>query len=153
MLHLFHHRFRGKHGRRFSGDEGFTLLELLVVLAILGLLAAIAGPPVVRYLGRAKTDTAKIQIQNLAATLDLFKMDVGRYPSPDEGLQALVLPTASAPNWNGPYLRQKTSLIDPWGTPYGYKVPGDHGDYDLFTLGADKTTGGTGENADVTNWQ
>lgn len=135
-----------------SRDDGFTLIELLVVLVILGLLAGVAAPPVLRYLGRAKTDTAKIQIQSLSNALDLYRLDVGRYPTQEEGLQALVARPGGAESWNGPYVKKQTSLTDPWGAPYLYRVPGQHGDYDLYTLGADKAQGGAGEAQDVTSW-
>ena len=135
-----------------SQSAGFTLVELLVVLAILGLLVSIATPQVIRYLGRAKTDVAKVQIQNLAATLDLYHLDVGRYPTQEEGLQALVTQPTGADRWAGPYIKTAMALVDPWGAPYGYRIPGEHGDYDLFSLGADKALGGTGENQDVGNW-
>ncbi len=139
--------------RKIVTDAGFTLIELLVVLVIIGLLASVATPPVIRYLGKAKTDTAKIQIQALSAAVDMFRLDSDRYPSTEEGLQALVTRPSSAERWNGPYVKKDSSLSDPWGQRYQYRSPGEHGDYDLFTLGADRTQGGTGENADVGNWQ
>lgn len=142
-------RTRNKRG---SKNAGFTLLELLVVLVILGFIAAIATPPAMRYLGRAKTDTAKLQVQSLGSTLDLFRLDVGRYPTQEEGLQALVRRPSSAEGWNGPYVKKESSLIDPWGAPYLYKIPGEHGEYDLFSYGADKAPGGTGESQDVASW-
>lgn len=132
--------------------NGFTLLELLVVLAILGLLAAIAVPPLMHYLGQSKTQTARLQIQALSQSLDLFRLDVGRYPTQPEGLQALVTKPADVDDWDGPYVKRKESLIDPWGHPYHYRIPGQHGAYDLYSLGADNAEGGTGENQDVTNW-
>ncbi|MFN3400989.1 MAG: type II secretion system major pseudopilin GspG [Ferrovibrio sp.] len=144
---------RLKRRRKIVADAGFTLIELLVVLVIIGLLASVATPPVIRYLGKAKTDTAKIQIQALSAAVDMFRLDNDRYPSTEEGLQALVVRPSSAERWNGPYVKKDSSLLDPWGQRYQYRSPGEHGDYDLFTLGADKTQGGTGENADVGNWQ
>jgi general secretion pathway protein G len=131
---------------------GFTLLELLVVLAILGLLAAIVGPQVIRYLGNSKTQTASVQVKNLAAGLELFRLDAGRYPSPEEGLQALMTQPANVPVWNGPYMGQASALIDPWGNPYRFKAPGDKGEIDVFTLGSDNAAGGTGEAKDVGNW-
>ena len=133
-------------------EGGFTLIELLVVLAILGMIVAFVTPQVLKYLGRAKSDAAHIQIENLAGSLDLFRLDVGRYPSTTEGLQALIEHPVGLNNWNGPYLKQKAVPLDPWNRPYNYKSPGDHGDYDLFTLGADGVPGGSGENQDVTNW-
>lgn len=139
--------------RANPSDAGFTLIELLVVLVIIGLLASVATPPVIRYLGKAKTDTAKIQIQALGAAVDMFRLDNDRYPSNDEGLQALVTRPANADRWNGPYVKKETSLSDPWGQRYLYRSPGEHGDFDILTLGADKAAGGTGENADVGNWQ
>ena len=132
-------------------EGGFTLLELLVVLAILGLLAALVAPQVLKYLGRAKSDSAQIQIQNIAGTLDLFRLDVGRYPTNAEGLAALVQRPSGLESWNGPYMKDKSVPKDPWGHPYTYKIPGEHGEYDLYSLGADDQPGGTGENADVTN--
>lgn len=134
------------------GQAGFTLLELLVVLVILGMLAAIAAPRVLGLLGGAKADAAKVQIQSLATTLDLFWLENGRYPSEQEGLAALVEKPAGARSWSGPYVKSKDSLVDPWGRPYLYRQPGRHGDYDLFSLGADAREGGDGENGDVTSW-
>jgi general secretion pathway protein G len=134
------------------GQRGFTLIELLVVLAILGLLAAIASPQVVKYLGKAKADTAKIELKNISAALDLFLVDVGRYPSQQEGLTALVENPRNVPSWRGPYLKAKSLPVDPWGQPYQYRVPGQRGDYDLFTLGADSAVGGTGDNQDIVTW-
>jgi general secretion pathway protein G len=133
-------------------EDGFTLLELLVVLAILGLLAAIVGPQVIRYLGSSKTQTASVQVKNVAAALELFRLDAGRYPTPQEGLGALVKAPASVPIWNGPYLPQASALSDPWGNPYLFRVPGQHGEIDVYSLGVDKAPGGTGEAKDVGNW-
>lgn len=143
--------------RRFDLGEagpasGFTLIELLVVLAILGMIVAFVTPQVLKYLGRAKTDAAHIQIENLAGALDLYRLDVGRYPTQTEGLDALIEHPSGLNSWNGPYLKQKSVPADPWGRAYIYKIPGDHGDYDLYSLGADGAPGGTGENQDVTNW-
>lgn len=133
-------------------NRGFTLLELLVVLAILALIAAFAGPQVLKYLGGAKSDAARVQIDNLATTLDLYRLEVGRYPSEDEGLTALVERPAGAERWNGPYVRKRGALIDPWGVPYRYGFPGEHGDFDLSTLGGDNAEGGEGEDQDIVNW-
>ena len=138
--------------RECRDERGFTLIELLVVLAILGLLVGLVAPQVVKYLGRARTDAARIQIQNLGGALDLFKLDMRRYPTQQEGLQALVVMPTGTAGWNGPYLQQKTVPLDPWNRAYVYKIPGEHGEYDLYTLGADNAPGGTGENQDVTNW-
>lgn len=133
-------------------DAGFTLLELLVVLAILGLLAAVAAPQALKQLGGARADTARLQVKNLAAALDLYRLQVGRYPSQQEGLEALVTAPAGAERWNGPYLRTRESLQDPWGVPYVYRFPGERAEFDLVSLGADRAPGGTGENADVSAW-
>lgn len=140
--------------RRFAGNReaGFTLLELLVVLAIMGLLAAIVAPQVLKYLGSSRTQTAKVQIQNVAAALELYRLDVGRYPTSEEGLNALVTAPSSASGWNGPYLQKASALKDPWDQPYLYRVPGQHSDVDVYTLGSDKAEGGVGEARDVGNW-
>jgi general secretion pathway protein G len=137
--------------RRHSA-AGFTLLELLVVLAILGLLIGLVAPQVMRYLGRAKTDAARVDIHNVEQALDLYRLDVGRYPTERQGLEALVARPAGVDNWQGPYIKQRAVPKDPWGRPYHYRIPGEHGDYDLYTLGADDAAGGTGEDQDVTNW-
>ena len=135
-----------------SRTAGFTLLELLVVLVILGLLAAVATPQVLKYLSRARTQSAALQIHDLSAALDLYRLDVGHYPSEEEGLASLVEAPATTANWNGPYVKKREMLKDPWGHPYNYLIPGQHGDYDLYSLGADNAEGGDGENQDVTNW-
>lgn len=133
-------------------ESGFTLLELLVVLAIMGMLAAIIAPQVIKYLGTSRTQTAKVQINNVVSALELFRLDVGRYPSQQEGLESLVVAPPTAPNWNGPYLKKDSALKDPWGVPYQYQIPGQHGEVDVFTLGQDKAPGGTGEAQDVGSW-
>lgn len=138
--------------RRARRQRGFTLIELLVVLAILGLLAAVVGPQVLKYLGSSRTQTARVQLQNITASLELYRLDVGRYPSQQEGLSALMAPPKTAPGWNGPYLRRAEALRDPWGNPYLYKMPGEHGEVDVFTFGNDGAAGGTGEAQDVGNW-
>ncbi len=137
---------------RRRGQRGFTLVELLVVLVILGLIAAFAAPQVLKYLGGAKTSSAKIQIERLSGVLDLYRLEVGHYPGDGEGLNALVEQPADAPNWNGPYLKKADALNDPWRRPYIYRFPGEHGEYDLYSLGADGQEGGDGENQDVTSW-
>jgi len=133
-------------------EAGFTLLELLVVLAILGLLAAVVGPQVLRYLGSSKTQTAAVQSKNIVAALNLYKLDVGTYPTKEESLQALIKSPPSAPFWNGPYLPDPGALVDPWRNPYHMKVPGDHGEVDVYSLGSDNAPGGTGDAKDVGNW-
>jgi general secretion pathway protein G len=132
---------------------GFTLIELLVVLAILGLLVGLVAPQVMKYLGRARTDTARIDIQNIEVALDLFHLDLARYPTQEEGLKALVQQPSGLEHWQGPYLKQGHEPVDPWRRPYHYQIPSQHGgEYDLYTLGADDAPGGIGENQDVTSW-
>jgi general secretion pathway protein G len=133
-------------------QAGYTLVELLVVLAILGLLVAIAAPRLISYLGAARGDTAKIQVEKLGTVLDLYHLEIGRYPTDQEGLQALVERPSQLDTWNGPYLKNREALTDPWNRPYVYRFPGQHGDYDLYSLGADGREGGDGENRDITSW-
>lgn len=143
--------FPRPRGRRRS-SRGFTLIELLVVLVILGLISAFAAPQVIKYLSSAKQDSAKVQVDRLSGILDLYRLEVGSYPSESQGLQALVERPTDANGWNGPYLKKEETLIDPWGNRYKYRYPGENGEYDLYSLGADNQRGGEGENADVTNW-
>lgn len=131
-------------------SRGFTLIELLVVLVILTLLAGLVGPRVLDQLGGARAKTAKIQINEIEQSLDLFKLDVGRYPSDAEGLRALVERPATAQGWTAPYLK-KGLPADPWGAAYQYKNPGRNGGPDVFSLGADGKPGGDGDNADIYN--
>lgn len=131
---------------------GFTLIELLVVLVILGLLAGLVGPQILRYLGGAKSDTAALQIEQLGAGLDLYHLEVGHYPTTEEGLQVLVEQPADNSRWNGPYLKKNKVPKDPWGNDYHYRSPGEHGPYDLYSLGSDNLEGGEGENRDVVSW-
>jgi general secretion pathway protein G len=138
--------------KRRRRQAGFTLLELLVVLVILGLVAAFAAPQVIKYMAGAKTDSAGIQIERLSGILDLYRLEVGHYPSEDEGLEALLVEPADAKGWNGPYVKKESTLDDPWGRPYVYRYPGERGEYDLYSLGADGIEGGDGEDQDVTSW-
>ena len=138
-----------KISRHNSRQSGFTLIELLVVLVILGLLAGLVGPKVVSYLGRGKADTAKLQIEQLAAAMDLYLLDVGRYPAADEGIGALLHNDAGAKNWRGPYLRKDEIPLDPWGNEFHYEPPGESGNFELYSLGADNAQGGDGDNADI----
>lgn len=133
--------------------NGFTLIELLVVLAIIGLLAGLVGPQVMKHLGESKTKTAKIQIEDLAGALDMYRLDVGRYPTTEQGLQSLVEKPEGAKSWNGPYLRKNKVPQDPWNQDYNYKSPGEHGRFDLYTLGTDGREGGEGEDRDVVSWE
>jgi general secretion pathway protein G len=136
-----------------ADDAGFTLLELLVVIAVLGLLAALVGPQVVRYLGSSRSQTAAVQIRNIASALELYRLDNGDLPASEEGLNALVIDPGTASGWAGPYLPEPTALNDPWGKPYRYRNPGTHREVDIYTLGADRREGGSGEDRDVGNWQ
>jgi len=140
-----------KYSPLYRGN-GFTLIELLVVLVILGLLAGLVGPQVLRYLGGAKSDTTRLQIEELGAGLDLYHLETGRYPTTEEGLSALVEQPAGISNWNGPYLKKKTVPGDPWGNEYHYRSPGEHGMYDLYSLGQDNMEAGEGDAADIVSW-
>jgi general secretion pathway protein G len=131
--------------------KGFTLLELLVVMVIIGLLAGLVAPRYFAQVGKSQTKVAKAQIDSLEKALDQYRLDVGHYPSTEEGLQALVAGPSGETNWAGPYLR-KGIPPDPWGRPYVYAQPGTHGDYDLMSYGKDGREGGTGEDADIVNW-
>jgi general secretion pathway protein G len=141
---------RRKPGRWLrGGEDGFTLVEMLVVITIIGMIMALVGPRVLTYLTESKVKAARIQIQSFASALDLFYMDAGRFPSTAEGLDALVHPAAGVAAWNGPYLRGGSVPNDPWGTPYVYHSPGEHGPYDLISLGSDRQEGGAGSAADI----
>jgi general secretion pathway protein G len=131
---------------------GFTLIELLVVLMILGLLAGLVGPKVLKYLGGAKSDTAELQIAEFGVGLDLFHLEVGRYPTTEEGLLALVAKPTGIENWQGPYFKKHNIPSDPWGNSYHYQYPGATGEYDLFSLGRDNANGGSGVDGDVVSW-
>jgi general secretion pathway protein G len=133
-------------------DKGFTLIELLVVMVILAMLAAIVGPRLFTNVGKGKQSAAKTQIEMLGQALDSFRLDVGRYPNTSEGLKALETDPGGAPGWAGPYLK-KALPLDPWKNPYQYQSPGTHGEYDLFSYGADNAAGGEGENKDVNSWE
>ena len=135
-----------------SRSGAFTLIELLVVLVILGLLAGLVGPRVLKYLASAKTDTAQLQIEEFSASLDLFHLEVGRYPTSEEGLTALVERPAGVDNWQGPYLRKTTLPVDPWRRDYHYESPGQNGPFDIYSLGSDNAAGGEGETTDVVSW-
>lgn len=131
--------------------QGFTLLELLVVMVIIGLLAGYVGPKYFEQIGKSETKTAKAQIDALGKALDQFRIDTGSYPTTEQGLEALNKNPGNNPKWGGPYLK-KSVPNDPWDKPYLYKSPGEHSDYDLYSLGKDGQQGGTKEAEDVTNW-
>jgi general secretion pathway protein G len=133
-------------------EDGYTLLELLVVLTILGLLTMMATPYVIRYIESGRVKTARTEVSNIGAALDLYKSDVGQYPSTGEGLDALVKPPPGEDNWNGPYLKKVGALKDPWGHPYFYRSPGQHGEFDLFSYGADSKPANDNQKPEVANW-
>lgn len=150
---------RYRRNRRISTSSpaggraaGFTLLEILVVLVILGLMASLVGPQVFKQLSGSKTKAAALQIQELSSALDLYRLELGRYPSSDQGLEALISKPRDAENWNGPYLKKKVIRKDPWGNEFHYSAPGQNGDFDLWSLGADNREGGEGEDRDVHSW-
>lgn len=134
-----------------SAQHGFTLLELLVVMVIIGLLVGYVAPKYFAQIGKSEVKASKDQIDALGKALDQYRLDAGHYPTTEQSLAALVTKPASETKWDGPYL-VKAVPPDPWGRPYLYKNPGEHGDYDLLSLGKDGQPGGTGENADITNW-
>ncbi|HWM46435.1 MAG TPA: type II secretion system major pseudopilin GspG [Xanthobacteraceae bacterium] len=132
---------------------GFTLVEMLIVITIIGMIMALVGPRVLNYLTDSRVKTAKIQIQSFASALDLFYLDAGRYPTSAEGLGALVRPVSGAAAWNGPYLKGGSVPNDPWGNAYVYRQPGEHAAYDVRSYGADGQEGGTGTAADIMSSQ
>jgi general secretion pathway protein G len=133
-------------------QNGFTLMELLVVLAILGLLMSLVGPRVLSQLGGAKTKTTAIQIKDLEQSLEMYKLDVGRFPTTEQGLDALVEKPSGVVGWNGPYLKSDVPL-DPWNREYHYKYPGERMELDIYSYGQDGSPGGEGEDSDVGNWK
>jgi general secretion pathway protein G len=132
-----------------NGQSGFTLVEMLVVITIIGLIVGLVGPRVLNYLSESKVKTAKIQIESFSAALDLFYLDNSRYPSSSEGLGALVQRPPSAPAWNGPYIKSGTVPTDPWGHPYVYRSPADRSPYEIVSLGSTGVAGGTGSQAEI----
>ena len=137
--------------RRFIKSTGFTLLELLVVIVIIGLLAGYVAPRYFAQVGKSEVKVAQAQIDGLGKALDQYRLDTGHYPTVEQGLPALTVRPAEEPKWDGPYLK-KVAPPDPWGQPYHYRAPGEHGDYDLFSYGKDGREGGTGDNVDIINW-
>lgn len=134
-------------------QTGFTLLELLVVLGIIAMLAGLVGPQVMKHMGESKIKAAKVQIEDLAQTLDMYKLDVGSYPTSEQGLNALVDNPGDIQRWNGPYLRKSKVPLDPWNNEYRYTSPGEHGKFDISSLGADGKEGGEGEDQDLNSWE
>jgi general secretion pathway protein G len=132
--------------------RGFTLLELLVVMVIIGLLASYVGPRYFGQVGKSEVKTARAQIEAFGKALDQYRLDTGRYPQTELGLNALVVRPSNEPKWSGPYLA-KAVPVDPWGNPYQYRFPGEHGEYDIVSLGKDGQPGGTGDAADINSWQ
>jgi general secretion pathway protein G len=131
--------------------DGFTLIELLIVMVIIGLLAALVGPKFFGKVGKSKQKAAKAQITLFESALDTYRLDVGKYPTTEQGLAALRVKPEGVEKWDGPYL-PKNIPLDPWGHPYEYRSPGDHGDYDIVSLGADGSPGGQGEDMDIVSW-
>jgi len=140
------------HSDKKRNSNGFTLIELLVVMVIIGLLAALVGPRFIRQEEKAKIKATKAQIELLSTALDTFRLDVGRYPTTEEGLEALRTKPGGLERWDGPYLKKDVPL-DPWGKAYAYKSPGEHGAFDIVSYGADGLSGGEGDNRDITNWE
>lgn len=143
--------YSNKFNRATTRYQGFTLLELLVVMVIIGLLAGYVGPKYFEQIGKSETKTARAQIDSLGKALDQYRIDVGQYPTTEQGLAALNKNSSNDPKWSGPYLK-KNVPNDPWNKAYLYKSPGEHGDFDLYTLGKDGRTGGVKESEDVVNW-
>lgn len=140
-----------KTAHRIGRVRGFTLLELLVVMVIIGLLAGYVGPKYFAQVGKSEIKTARAQIDALEKALDQYRLDTGHYPVQELGLNALVVKPASETKWDGPYLKKAVPL-DPWANAYVYTIPGQHGEFDLLSYGKDGQPGGTGEGADITNW-
>lgn len=132
-------------------EAGFTLVEMLVVITIIGLIMGLVGPRVLSYLGESKVKAAKLQIESFSSSLDLFYLDVGRYPTSSEGLTALAERPGNTAIWNGPYLKTGAVPLDPWGHVYTYRAPADHGPYEIVSFGSDGQEGGTGTAADISN--
>lgn len=139
----------GKNIRR----EGFTLLELLIVIAIIGLLASIVAPKLIGRVGKSKRVIAEAQIASFSTALETYRLDTGDYPTPEQGLKALVERPDGVQNWHGPYLKKKTIPMDPWGQPYIYRYPGQNGDFDIISYGADRREGGEEDDKDIVSWE
>ena len=147
------HQIRKRRRSYLRGIEaGFTLVVILVVITIIGLIMALVGPRVLNYLAESKVKAARIQIESFATALDLFSLDAGRYPTTSEGLAALAHAPGGVDAWSGPYVRAGAIPKDPWGHPYIYRSPSEHGPYDIISYGADGQQGGTGTAADIESW-
>lgn len=138
--------------KRMVNKNGFTLIEILIVMVILGLLAALVGPKMFGKVGKSRQKTAKVQISLFETSLDTFRLDMGRYPTTEEGLEALREKPSDSDKWDGPYIPKRIPK-DPWQNPYEYKAPGEEGDYDIISYGADGKSGGEKENKDIVNWK
>jgi len=152
FAHFINSRARGRpeiSGKRRENQAGFTLVEMLVVITIIGLIMGLIGPRVLNYLSESKVKAARIQLQSFASALDLFYLDAGRFPSTAEGLTALVRPTPGIAAWNGPYLKGGSVPNDPWNHTYVYRSPGERGPYDIVSYGTDGQEGGSGVAADI----
>ncbi len=144
---------RKKVTRELLKRDGFTLLELLIVMIIIGLLAALIGPKMIGRVGESRQTVAKQQIEGFSSAMEMYKLDTTKYPTQEQGLEALVTETQGIANWKGPYLKKKFIPKDPWGNNYVYTYPGEHGDYDIISYGADGNSGGDGESKDVASWE
>ncbi len=133
--------------------SGFTLIELLIVMVIIGLLAAFVVPKLIGRVGESKQTAAKAQIELISTAIEIYKLDTGKYPSQDTGLQSLNAKPGDVQNWKGPYMKKEKTPKDPWGVDYIYTYPGAHGDYDLVSYGADGTEGGSDDNKDIVSWE
>jgi len=139
--------------RTLNCRRGFTLIELMVVMIILGLLAALVVPKMFGKVGKAKLSAAYAQIELFGTALDSFALEAGRYPTTSEGLEALITQPSGLEEWDGPYLKKSEIPPDPWNNPYHYESPGNHGDYDLYSYGRDNSSGGEGEDRDIVSWK
>jgi general secretion pathway protein G len=144
---------RGSVNTRAGRKDGFTLVEILVVITIIGLIMGLVGPRVLNYLSESKVKAAAIQMQSFSSALDLFYLDLGRYPTTSEGLAALVQRPAGSTGWNGPYLKNPAVPNDPWGHPYKYRSPSEHGPFEIVSLGSSGKEGGTGTAAAIKSWE